>query len=133
MADDAKKAAVNIFAEMYVRRQKTATDAVSTPTSLADVIRGQMVGAYPPKPPPRKYALFISHAWQHTKEYDDLVSLLKPDLQFSWENLSVPKSNPVEVQQILSKSNRYVVTQLDREIKKAECFLALAGMYVRRY
>lgn len=84
----------------------------------------------PPSSPPRKYAIFISHAWKHDYEYQALADLIKPDLDFNWENLSVTKSDPLELHEILSKSHRFLIRQLDCQIKKAECLLVLAGMYV---
>lgn len=44
---------------------------------------------------PRRYALFISHAWDYHSEYDGLVNLLNSDSSFFWENLSVPKDKPL--------------------------------------
>ncbi len=78
---------------------------------------------------PRVYSLFISHAWGHTAEYDGLVSLIRPDFEFSWKNLSVPKTNPIQTLLELRKPYRYLVKQLDEAINKADCLLVLAGMY----
>ena len=93
--------------------------------SLADAARPSLLVP----PPPRKYRLFISHAWRHTDEYDALVKLIEPGPDFDWQNLSVPKTRPIEVFELLRQSYRYLVNQLDAEIKRAECFLVLAGMY----
>lgn len=83
----------------------------------------------PPASPPLQYSLFISHAWGYTTEYDAFVKLIKPDLEFSWKNLSVPKTNPLQTLFELRRSYRSLVKQLDEEINKADCFLVLAGMY----
>src|ERR1039458_1052447 len=81
-------------------------------------------------PPSRRYALFISHAWDYKGEYEGVVNLLNWDRGFLWENLSVPEENPLAVLLLLPRSYRYLVRQIDERVSKADCLLVLAGMYV---
>jgi hypothetical protein len=75
------------------------------------------------------YKLFITHAWDH-QEYDALVDLITPDATFRWENLSVPKENPITILIGLPKSIRKLVHELDDRIRQANCVLIITGMYV---
>jgi hypothetical protein len=84
-------------------------------------------GITPVEPP--VYKLFITHAWDH-QEYDSLVDLIKPDATFRWENLSVPKENPIAMLVGLPKSIRTLVHELDNRIRRADCVLIITGMYV---
>lgn len=77
----------------------------------------------------REYALFISHAWDYSEEYDALVNLLNRR-GFTWRNLSVPDHNPLPNLFQLPKSYRYYVRELDKIISGCDCMLVLAGMYV---
>ena len=78
-------------------------------------------------PPPyvvfRRYALFISHAWDYKGEYEGVVNLLNWDRGFLWENLSVPEENPLAVLLLLPRSYRYLVRQIDERVSKADCLL----------
>jgi hypothetical protein len=78
----------------------------------------------------RLYRLFISHAWDYGDEYDRFVKLLNSDLFFKWENVSVPKDDPLPLNPLFPKSYRYLVRQIDDRIKQCDCLLVLAGMYV---
>ncbi len=78
----------------------------------------------------RRYQLFISHAWDYRSDYERLVELLNGYPFFEWDNLSVPVDQPLATLLELPRSHRYLVRQLDERISKADCLLALAGMYV---
>lgn len=80
-------------------------------------------------PPSRRYALFISHAWDYTDEYQGLVNLLNSDPTFVWENLSASQAKPLSVLFHLPRSYRYMVRQIDDLVSRADCVLVLAGMY----
>jgi len=82
-----------------------------------------------PPPPPPSYKLFITHAWDH-QEYDALVELIRPDTNFRWENLSVPKEAPIPMLIGLPKSIRKLVHELDDRIRHAYCVVIITGMYV---
>jgi hypothetical protein len=80
--------------------------------------------------PSPEYRLFISHAWDYKSEYDGVVNLLNADTSFKWINLSVPRDEPLPTPTQLPKSCRYLVRQLDERIRRADCLLVLAAMYV---
>jgi hypothetical protein len=58
-----------------------------------------------------------------------LVKLIRPDSEFQWDNLSVPKTNPLLQFAELQRSFRCLVKQLDDAIARADCLLVLSGMY----
>jgi predicted DNA-binding transcriptional regulator AlpA len=78
----------------------------------------------------RRYELFISHAWDYKGDYEGVVNLLNTHPLFLWNNLSVPKDEPLSLLRLLPKSYRFLVRQLDDRIPRADCVLVLAGMYV---
>ena len=41
------------------------------------------------------YNLFISHSWNYSNTYNDLVRLLNNKPYFSYKNYSVPKNDPI--------------------------------------
>lgn len=71
----------------------------------------------------RAYKLFISHAWRYNEDYYRLEAFLNAAPYFTWQNLSVPQHDPIQD-----------VTQLEYELnnqmRPANAFLILAGMYV---
>ena len=77
-----------------------------------------------------EYRLFISHVWDYAEDYDGVVHLLNNDRNLRWKNLSIPIENPIKMPELLRKSNRHILKQLDEKIKEADALLVLAGMYV---
>lgn len=73
----------------------------------------------------RNYALFISHAWSYSSEYDRLVEMLKTAPYFQCSNCSVPRCDPLE-----ARSARVLEQKLHNQIRPAHCVLILSGMYV---
>lgn len=41
------------------------------------------------------YHLFISHSWNYSNTYNDLIRLLDSKSYFSYKNYSVPKDDPI--------------------------------------
>ena len=41
------------------------------------------------------YNLFISHSWNYSSAYNDLVRLLDSKPYFNYKNYSVPKDDPI--------------------------------------
>lgn len=72
----------------------------------------------------RDYQVFISHAWDHNHEYYRLVEMLELAPRFAWTNLSVPEHDPVP-----GRDLRY---ELNAQMRPANVFLVLAGMYAAR-
>ena len=73
----------------------------------------------------KTYDLFISHAWTHNAEYDRLVKMLNAAPNFKWRNYSVPKQDPLDV-----NNDARLTAALKRQIRPVNCVLILAGMYV---
>lgn len=71
----------------------------------------------------RTYKIFISHAWLYNEDYYRCVDFLNESPNFRWENLSVPKHDP-----ILDTSR--LAADLHNQMRPADIFLVLSGMYV---
>jgi hypothetical protein len=69
----------------------------------------------------RTYKIFISHAWHRSEDYERVVQFLNGAPRFQWDNLSVPEHNP-----ILDPEPQ---TQLRNQMRPADAFLIIAGMY----
>jgi MTH538 TIR-like domain (DUF1863) len=68
----------------------------------------------------RTYKIFISHAWNYNEDYYRLEAMLNGAPFFRWDNLSVPKHDPV----------KDITYELNGQMRPANVFLILAGMYV---
>jgi len=73
--------------------------------------------------------LFISHDWEYSKHYDGVVDLLNGVRDFLWENLSVPRDNPIPMLPSLPLSHRTIVHQLNDRMNQVDRALILAGVY----
>lgn len=71
----------------------------------------------------RTYKVFISHAWAYNADYYRLEQFLNEAPNFYWENLSVPRHDPI-------KNAQQLTYELNAQMRPANVFLILAGMYV---
>ncbi|MFN7022154.1 MAG: TIR domain-containing protein [Phycisphaerales bacterium] len=71
----------------------------------------------------RQYKVFISHAWKYNEDYNRIVKFLNEAPNFIWENLSVPEHDPI-------KNSEQLTYELNAQMRPANVFLILAGMYV---
>ncbi len=71
----------------------------------------------------RDYKVFISHAWDYHEDYYRLEKFLNEAPNFKWTNLSVPKHDPI-------KNTEQLAKELHNQMREADAFLILAGMYV---
>lgn len=71
----------------------------------------------------RKYNVFISHAWSYNEEYYRIERFLNEAPNFLWNNLSVPKHDPILDAERLAQ-------ELRNQMRDADVFLILSGMYV---
>lgn len=71
----------------------------------------------------RQYKVFISHAWDYNEDYYRLEEFLNRAPNFHWQNLSVPKHDPI-------LNNEQLTYELNNQMRPANVFLILAGMYV---
>ena len=74
----------------------------------------------------KKYPIFISHAWDHSSDYDRLIKLLKNAKRFDCSNSSVPKTR-----RLGRRTDRQLERALRRQIAPAHSVLIIAGMYVK--
>jgi hypothetical protein len=77
------------------------------------------------------YKLFISHAWDYAQQYNGLEKLLNDYWGFKWENLSVPIDDPIQMWDLLPKSNRRIMRELDDRVQQCDCLLVIAAMYFK--
>jgi hypothetical protein len=73
----------------------------------------------------RAYNVFISHAWNYDADYYRCEKFLNEAPNFRWVNLSVPKHDPI-------MSSDQLTTALNNQMRPADVFLILSGMYVTR-
>jgi len=73
----------------------------------------------------KSYGVFISHAWDHNTEYDNLERMLDKAKRFKWRNCSVPKSDP-----LIAKTKAELENELRDQIRPANVVIVIAGMYV---
>src|SRR5437899_2305487 len=71
----------------------------------------------------RKYKLFISHAWDYHEDYYRLEKFLHKAPRFRWKNLSVPEHDPI-------LDTKHLEYELNKQMRSANVFLILSGMYV---
>lgn len=71
----------------------------------------------------RQYHTFISHAWKYDADYYRIEQMLNEAANFSWNNLSVPRHDPILNAEQLTK-------ELNNQMRPADIFIILAGMYV---
>jgi hypothetical protein len=76
-----------------------------------------------------RYGLFISHAWDHESEFEGFLKRLDADKTFAWEDLSIRRDRPLTNPEVLPRSYRSLVWQLEARIREADCIVILAGMY----
>jgi hypothetical protein len=73
----------------------------------------------------RTYKLFVSHAWEYNDDYYRVVQMLNNAPYFGWRNLSVPEHDPVT-----ARDTERLKAELRDQMRPANAFLILAGMYV---
>jgi len=73
----------------------------------------------------KSYGVFISHAWDHTPEYNKLERMLNKAKRFKWRNCSVPKSDPLH-----AKTDAELESELRDQIRPANVIIVIAGMYI---
>ncbi len=69
----------------------------------------------------RVYKLFISHAWHRSEHYRKVVQWLDEAPNFQWENVSVPKDDPVDDDELEK--------ELRDKMRDVDAFVILSGMY----
>lgn len=72
-----------------------------------------------------QYNLFISHSWNYSNAYKNLISLLDAKPYFDYKNYSVPKDDPVHY----AHNDKQLRDAIRKQMKHASCILILAGVY----
>lgn len=71
------------------------------------------------------YNLFISHPWNYSNAYNDLVRLLNSKPYFNYKNYSVPKDDPIH-----NVPYEYQLrVAIRNQMQSASCVFILAGVY----
>ncbi len=73
----------------------------------------------------RLYRVFICHDWEYGEDYYRICKFLDRAPNFKWRNLSVPRHDPFDNDEMLQKN-------LHDQIRPADVVLVLAGMYAVR-
>lgn len=73
----------------------------------------------------RNYKVFISHVWHRSEHYQRVVDWLNEAPNFRWTNLSVPEHDPIH-------NTEQLEYELRNQMRPAEVFLILGGMYATR-
>jgi len=74
----------------------------------------------------KSYGVFISHAWDHSSDYNRLERMLKKAKRFKFRNCSVPKHDPLH-----ARNKAQLVKELRDQIRPANVVLIICGMYVK--
>ena len=74
------------------------------------------------------YNLFISHSWQYSHQYYNLINLLNKEYNFYWKNYSVGPDYCFDwTKRAKSKTMQYNLTQ---QIRPVSCVILIGGRYV---
>jgi hypothetical protein len=73
----------------------------------------------------KTYKLFISHSWAYGDAYEKLVAFFHEHPNFSWENYSVPKDDPIH--NAINDTQLY--NAIKQKIAQVDCVVMLAGVY----
>jgi len=73
----------------------------------------------------KNYRIFISHAWKYDDDYRRLENLLNSAPNFKYSNHSVPKADPLHV-----NNDRELENDLRNQISGTHIVLIIAGIYV---
>lgn len=71
------------------------------------------------------YNLFISHSWNYSNAYNDLVRLINSKPYFNYKNYSVPKDDPIHN----APYDYQLRAAIRNQMQPASCVLILAGVY----
>lgn len=76
-------------------------------------------------PREKDYNLFVSHAWDYSEDYQNLLGLLDDVDGFSLNDYSVPRTNPKDVE-----TDAELTRELEKQIRASSAVIVSAGMYV---
>ena len=73
----------------------------------------------------KTYKVFISHSWQYTDVYDKLCKMLDNKTSFTYNNHSVPKSNPIHT----NGTDKELKIAITNKMSGCHVVLIMAGKY----
>lgn len=71
------------------------------------------------------YNLFVSHSWNHSNAYDNLIGLLRGRAYFSFKDYSVPRDDPIHN----AGTDAQLSAAIWRHMAPCSVILILAGVY----
>ncbi|MFW9924936.1 MAG: TIR domain-containing protein [Candidatus Thorarchaeota archaeon] len=71
----------------------------------------------------KRVRLFISHSWDYSDEYVELVNFLRNLTEFNFYNYSVPKHNPLK-----ADNDKELLTELCEQLRGCHILVVLATM-----
>ncbi|WP_436931234.1 TIR domain-containing protein [Halosimplex halobium] len=72
-----------------------------------------------------EYRIFVSHSWDYSSEYENLIDLLDEANRFEYRNYSVPEEEEID-----ADTDEELEEELrEGQIKPASVVIALAGLY----
>jgi len=73
----------------------------------------------------KEYRIFVSHSWDYSEEYENLINLLDEANHFSYRNYSVPEEDEID-----ADTDKELKKELrEGQIKPSSVVIALAGLY----
>jgi len=73
----------------------------------------------------KTHNLFISHSWQYSDAYENLIALLDDKAYFFYQNYSVPKDDPVHT----NGSDEELLQAIFNRIRLCHVVLIMGGVY----
>ena len=71
------------------------------------------------------YNLFISHSWSYSDAYEKVVEMLDKKSYFSYQNFSVPQSDPIHT----NGTDRELYIAIKNKIQLTNVVIIMAGVY----
>ena len=73
----------------------------------------------------RMHNLFVSHSWNYSGQYNNLISLLRKEPYFHFRDYSVPKDDPIH----RASSDKALKEAIRKQMAPCGVVLILAGVY----
>ncbi len=73
----------------------------------------------------KTYRLFISHSWAYGDAYEKLVKFFDEHQNFSWQNYSVPKNDPIHN----APNDKALYAAIRQQMQFVNCVVMMAGVY----
>jgi len=74
----------------------------------------------------KTYHLFISHSWNYSDQYSNLINMLNQAHHFQYQDFSIPKNDPVH-----SGSDAQLAEAIRNKMESCGVLIVMAGMYAQ--